>query len=208
MFDIRRLAECSQEIISAGQFLYGKGWSPATSSNYSSRIDWEHVAITVSGKHKGELTPRDIMVVDLKGRPVASEAKPSAETLLHTVIYQEKPEVGAVLHTHSVCATVVSRYYADRNSLELQDYELQKAFAGITSHEGMVNIPIYENTQDIGQLSEDTRKLFLEHPECPGYLIRGHGVYTWGQTMQECLRHIEAMEFLLSCELEMLRIKR
>ncbi len=208
MFDITRVAECSQEIITAGHFLYAKGWSPATSSNYSSRIDWEHIAITVSGKHKGQLTPADIMIVDLKGKPVASNLRSSAETLLHTVIYEEKPEVGAVLHTHSVTATVVSRLYKDRSVLELEDYELQKAFTGVDTHEGKLNIPIFENTQDIAALSEETRTLFLSQPDCPAYLIRGHGLYTWGQDMKDCLRHIEAMEFLLNCELEMLRIKQ
>jgi len=203
-----RVADCSQEIIVAGQFLYARGWSPATSSNYSSRVDWEHIAITVSGKHKGQLTPADVMIVDLKGKPVASNLRSSAETLLHTVIYEEKPEVGAVLHTHSVSATVVSRWYKDQNALEFEGYELQKAFTGVDTHEGKLNIPIFENTQDINALSETTRTLFQEQPGCPAYLIRGHGLYTWGQDMMACLRHIEAMEFLLSCELEMLRIKR
>lgn len=77
MFDVTRYATVAQSIIEAGQFLYQRGWSPATSSNYSARIDREHIAITVSGRHKGQLTAGDVMVVDLAGNPVQSECKAS-----------------------------------------------------------------------------------------------------------------------------------
>ena len=44
----------AQEIIDAGRFLYGRGWSPATSSNYSTRLSPTEALLTVSGKHKGQ----------------------------------------------------------------------------------------------------------------------------------------------------------
>ncbi len=207
MFDVTRYATAAQSIVDAGQFLYGRGWSPATSSNYSARIDSDHVAITVSGRHKGQLTTADVMVVDLDGRPVQSQCKSSAETLLHTVLYRVFPEVGAVLHTHSVKATVLSRLIAAGQALELEGYELQKAFSGVETHEGALSIPVFDNTQDIPALAEDTRAWFLDHPEQPGYLIRGHGLYTWGKTMADCLRHVEAFEFLFECELETMRVR-
>lgn len=208
MFDVTRYAVAAQTLVDAGRFLYANGWSPATSSNYSARIDAEHIAITVSGRHKGQLGAGDIMVVDLKGRPVQSETKSSAETLLHTVLYEQFPETGVILHTHSVNATVLSRALAGKGKLELQDYELQKAFPGMTTHESSLVVPIFENTQDIVALSEDTRDWFARHPEQPGYLIRGHGLYTWGKTMADCLRHVEAFEFLFACELEMMRVTK
>lgn len=117
MFDITRYAEVSQNIIDAGQFLYKSGWSPATSSNYSARIDDQHIAITVSGKHKGALTSGDVMVVNLDGEPVQSDCRSSAETLLHTVIYDLFPHIDAVLHTHSMPATVLSRWLEGENEL-------------------------------------------------------------------------------------------
>ncbi|WP_111496690.1 methylthioribulose 1-phosphate dehydratase [Marinobacter bohaiensis] len=208
MFDVTRYARVAQSLIEAGQFLYANGWSPATSSNYSARIDDDHVAITVSGRHKGQLAAGDIMVVDLDGRPVQSATKASAETLLHTVLYRQFPEVGVVLHTHSVNATVLSRALADAGRLELRDYELQKAFPGISTHETALTVPIFDNTQEIDALSRETADWFAAHPEQPGYLIRGHGLYTWGKTMADCLRHVEAFEFLFACELEMMRVTR
>ena len=208
MFDVTRYADVSQRIIDAGRFLYERGWSPATSSNYSERIDAEHVAITVSGRHKGQLTAGDVMVVDLAGQPVQSRCRSSAETLLHTVMYELFPDVGAVLHTHSVNATVIGRLLAGEQSLTFRDYELQKAFTGVMTHEQDIEFPIFENTQDIAALSEQVRAHFRQHPEQPGYLIRGHGLYTWAGTMNDCLRHVEALEFLLACELETMRCRR
>ena len=207
MFDVTRYAIAAQSIVDAGRFLYDRGWSPATSSNYSARIDSDHVAITVSGLHKGQLAAGDVMVVDLNGNPVQSNCKSSAETLLHTVLYQVFPDAGAVLHTHSVKATVLSRLIPPGKSLELEGYELQKAFAGVTSHEGRLSVPVFDNTQDIPALAEQTAEWFRVHPEQPGYLIRGHGLYTWGATMADCLRHVEAFEFLFECELETMRVR-
>ena len=208
MFDVTRYAAAAQSIVDAGRFLYSQGWSPATSSNYSARIDGQHVAITVSGKHKGQLGAGDVMVVDLQGRPVQSETRSSAETLLHTVLYDLWPEVGAVLHTHSVNATVLSRLIAPAETLELEGYELQKAFSGVDTHESTLVIPVFDNTQDIPDLARRTQDWFRDYPNQPGYLIRGHGLYTWGRTMADCLRHVEAFEFLFACELETMRVCR
>ena len=205
--DLATYAVKAQEVIEAGQFLFAEGWSPATSSNYSARIDGEHLAITVSGKHKGRLQAGDIMVVDLQGNPVQSTLKSSAETLLHCVLYDWRDDIGAVLHTHSVAATVLSRALAGKSELVLCDYELQKAFPGIDTHEGELRIPIFENTQDIDALSEESLAYLQQHPNTPAYLIRGHGLYTWGATMADTLRHIEAMEFLMACELKALSLR-
>jgi methylthioribulose-1-phosphate dehydratase len=208
VFDATCYAERAQQIIDAGRLLYSRGWSPATSSNYSARLDARHIAITVSGRHKGQLTPEDVMVVDLSGRPVQSDRKASAETLLHTALYELFPHVGAVLHTHSLNATVLSRLLREQDSVRLRDYELQKAFEGVTTHEVEQVIPIFDNTQDIPALAATSREYLRSHPATPGYLIRGHGLYTWGRTLADSLRHVEAFEFLLACELETIRITR
>ncbi|HKK57618.1 methylthioribulose 1-phosphate dehydratase [Marinobacter sp.] len=207
MFDVIRFADAARAIVEAGQFLYHQGWSPATSSNYSARIDHSHIAITVSGRHKGRLGAGDVMVVDLEGRAVQSEARPSAETRLHTVLYKLLPDIGAVLHTHSVTATVLSRLCGADQALVLEGYELQKAFAGIDTHESTLTIPVFDNTQDISALAGQTVAWLQQYPDQPGYLIRGHGLYTWGRTMEDCLRHVEALEFLFECELETMRVR-
>ncbi|MCQ4324590.1 methylthioribulose-1-phosphate dehydratase [Stutzerimonas stutzeri] len=191
-----------QAIIDAGRFLYGRGWSPATSSNYSARLTSAEVLLTVSGKHKGQLAPDDLLAVDMAGNSLEEGKKPSAETLLHTQLYRWKPEIGAVLHTHSVNATVLSRL-ALGDSLVFADYELQKAFSGISSHESQVLVPIFDNDQDIARLAARVQPWLDAHPDCVGYLIRGHGLYTWGEKMSDALRQVEAFEFLFDCELKL-----
>lgn len=197
----------SQAIIDAGHFLYDRGWSPATSSNYSARLSSAEALLTVSGKHKGQLTPDDLLAVDMDGRSLEDGKKPSAETLLHTQLYRWRPEIGAVLHTHSVNATVLSRLCLS-DSLEFADYELQKAFSGVATHESQVTVPIFDNDQDIERLASRVQPWLDLHPDCVGYLIRGHGLYTWGAQMRDALRQIEAFEFLFECELKMRMLQR
>ena len=191
----------TREIIEAGRFLYGRGWSPATSSNYSARLSADQALLTVSGKHKGQLGEEDVLATDLDGISQEPGKKPSAETLLHTQLYRWKPGIGAVLHTHSVNATVLSRLTL-ADSLVFADYELQKAFSGVSTHESQVLVPIFDNDQDIARLAAKVQPWLDAHPECVGYLIRGHGLYTWGPRMSDALRQVEAFEFLFECELK------
>lgn len=193
--------QLNRALIETGQFLYGRGWSPATSSNYSARLSASEVLLTVSGRHKGQLGPDDLLATDLDGHSLEPGKRPSAETLLHTQLYRWGVGIGAVLHTHSVNATVLSRLTA-ADHLVFEDYELQKAFAGFSSHESRVLVPIFDNDQDIARLASRIQPWLDTHPDCVGYLIRGHGLYTWGTRMSDALRQIEAFEFLFECELK------
>ena len=204
-YDPQRLARCADEIIVNVRELAERGWTPATSSNFSCRMDATNVAITVSGRDKGRLVAADIMVVDVDGNPVATTQKSSAETLLHTQLYKRFPEIGCVLHTHSVNQTVASRLYAAKGAIRLEGYELLKAFGGNTTHDTMLDLPVLPNTQDMPELATRVETLLDAGPMW-GYLIEGHGLYAWGRDMAEARRHLEAFEFLLACELEMRRL--
>lgn len=193
--------QLTRDVIEAGRFLYGRGWSPATSSNYSARLAADQVLLTVSGKHKGQLGVDDVLATDLAGNSLEPGKKPSAETLLHTQLYAWKAQVGAVLHTHSVNATVLSRL-TEADHLVFEGYELQKAFSGVVSHEFRMLVPIFDNDQDIARLASKVKPWLEAHPDCAGYLIRGHGLYTWGPRMSDALRQVEAFEFLFECELK------
>ena len=206
-YDQNHLRHLAGEIITNVRELAHAGWTPATSSNFSRRLDDRHAAITVSGRDKGRLTEADIMVVDFDGKAVGNDKKPSAETLLHTQLYRRFPEIGCVLHTHSRTQTVASRLYAPAGHVRFEGYELQKAFFGNTTHEGAMDVPVFQNTQDMDELAGwvetalDTQCLW-------GYLIDGHGLYAWGRDMAEARRHLEAFEFLLGCELELRTLKQ
>lgn len=194
----------ANQLIDAGRFIDRKGWVPATSGNFSARLIDGRIAITVSGKHKGQLQLEDIMLIDAQGVSL-DDKKPSAETLLHTSLYQRFPEIGAVLHPHSINATLVSRIFKDR--INLENYELLKALKGIDTHETRVEIPIFANDQDIPRLAGKVARYLDEHGAIFAYIIAGHGLYTWGTTVSETLRHLEALEFLFDCELRLYGVK-
>jgi methylthioribulose-1-phosphate dehydratase len=194
----------AQSLIEAGGFLAAQGWAPATSGNYSARLADGTVAITASGRDKGQLTVDDIMVVDGDGKPLQTGQRSSAETLLHTSLYQAYPALGAVLHSHSIDCVTLSRWLLGRgqDGLVLTNYELLKAFPGITTHDGEVDIPIVANSQDMVALSRVVLDR-LEALSMPvGYIIAGHGLYSWGATVAEARRTTEALEVLVSCALK------
>src|SRR5690606_7249666 len=129
-YDSHRLRELAGDLIVNIRELPRAGWTPATSSNSSQRLDERHAASTISGRDKGRLNEGDIMVVDFDGRAVGSDHRPSAETLLHTQLYARFPEIGCVLHTHSRAQTIASRLFAGTGHVRLEGYELLKAFRG------------------------------------------------------------------------------
>jgi methylthioribulose-1-phosphate dehydratase len=207
LIDRRALEICAVQIADAGRELGALGWTPATSSNFSMRLDAGHAAVTISGRDKGRLGIDDIMVVDLAGKAIGTDARPSAETALHTQIYRRFPEAGAVLHTHSRAQSVASRWFAARGLVRFEGWELQKAIAGYTTHESALDIPVFPNTQDMGVLVGQVDAWLDAGKPLHGYLIDGHGIYTWGRDMPETRRHLEALEFLLNCELDLLRLR-
>ncbi len=182
-----------------------RGWVPATAGNISLRLADGDIAITMSGGHKGFLTPSGVMRVDGAGHSLTPGARPSAETLLHCQIYRLFPEAGAVLHGHSIPATVLSMSLPHEDALVFSGYELQKAFAGQTTHEAALKLPVVDNDQIIARLA-DTLEPALKDGAAPGYLIRGHGVYVWGPDMPKALARLEGIEFLLACALERRRL--
>ena len=204
-YDPARLRELAQLLIGNIRELAQAGWTPATSSNFSHRLDDRHAAITVSGRDKGRLVEDDIMVVDFDGQAVGRPLRPSAETLLHTQLYRRFPDIGCVLHTHSPVQTVASRLYAGAGHVRLAGYELLKAFHGNSTHEAAVDVPVFPNTQDMDVLAAQVDAL-LDRQAMWGYLIDGHGLYAWGRDMAQARRHLEAFEFLFACELELRKL--
>ena len=206
-YDPARLAACAAEIIANTRELSALGWTPATSSNFSMRLDGQYAAVTVSGRDKGKLTEDDIMVVDFDGHAVATEQRPSAETVLHTQLYRRMPDVGCVLHTHSLSQTLASKLYSGAGHIRFEEYELIKAFRGQETHETIMDVPVLANNQHLPTLAAQVDVLLDKGPIW-GYLIEGHGMYAWGRDMAEARRHLEAFEFLINCELEMRKLRQ
>jgi len=197
---------CADAIAQAAKELATLGWTPATSSNFSMRVDDTHAAITISGRDKGKLARDDIMLIDLDGHAVGTEARPSAETALHTQVYRRWPGIRVVLHTHSRTQSVASRLFAAEGVIRLEGWELQKAITGFHTHESVLEIPVFPNTQRMPELVAQVDAWLDAGKPLHAYLIDGHGIYTWGQDMAETRRHLEALEFLLACELDLRRL--
>lgn len=191
-------------LIAAGRFIDHKGWVPATSGNFSARLSDGTIAITVSGRHKGHLQHDDIMLIDAEGRSLDGK-KPSAETLLHTYLYRRYPDIHAVLHPHSMNATLAARLFS--NELVLENYELLKALSGIDTHECRITVPIFQNDQNIPRLAALIDDYLDKHGDTHAYIIASHGFYTWGPSVETTLRHLEALEFLFDCEIRLHGVK-
>ena len=191
--------EAAEALVETGRWLHARGWLPATSGNLSLRTA-DGIAMSASGRDKGALTCEDILKVDLDGRPLAG-GKPSAETRLHCQLYRRMPLVGAVLHTHSVAATVLSRRAGAGGRIALLGYELAKALPGIRDHQTPVYLPVLGNSQDMAVLSAEADAALDAEPGLHGYLIAGHGTYTWAADLATARQQIEALEFLLTCQL-------
>jgi methylthioribulose-1-phosphate dehydratase len=182
---------------------YQRGWVPATSSNFSVRSedneDW--IVISQSGKDKEYIASHDFMLVDLEGQCIQPKgAKPSAETLLHTSLYKNT-EIGAVLHTHSLDSIMAAEVLRENGVISMQGLELLKAFSGIETHESTIDIPVFQNIQDMKELSERVLHSFSKSGWPVGYVIEGHGIYTWGKSLAEAKRHLEALEYLFNFHL-------
>lgn len=200
------LHQYADELIAAGRLLYSMGMVPATSGNFSARLSDNTMLITVSGRNKGRLEREDIMLADARGNSLDGN-RPSAETLLHVQIYKHFPGARCVMHPHSVNATLLS--LMTDGDIVLQGYELLKALPGISTHESKVTVPVFANDQDMSRLSTAVETRMQGSKEViHGYLIRGHGFYTWGNSVDDALRHVEALEFLFDCEMRRKEVNR
>ncbi len=199
----------ADQIAEIARWAYRNGWAPATSTNYSVRLPPDAApaicAITSSGVDKLTLQADDVLAVDREGRPAdGSGLIPSAETLLHLMIYETR-NAGAVLHTHSKAAALLSRFAAVDGRVLLSGWEMLKGLEGVTTHESEVALPVFPNSQDIPALAAYIKPWLGALPSCFAFLLSGHGLYVWGKDLTQAKRHLEACEFLLQCEWEVRR---
>ncbi len=186
-------------LVDIGRWVSSRDWVPATSGNLSLRTANGEIAITRSGIDKGALTPTDILLVNLENPTTPGT---SAETPLHLAAYRCLPQANAVLHTHSRAATLLSRRYAQAGMVTFSGFELQKGISGVMTHTGDLALPIYDNSQDIPALADHVVATGGYASAAHGFLLAGHGLYTWGKTEAEARRHLVALEFMMDCVLQ------
>jgi len=186
----------AEQLAEVGRICYARGWAFGTSGNFSAVVQRDPLtlAITTSGVDKGLLEPGQIVAIDGTGRVLRGSGKPSAEATLHLAIARAR-RAGAVLHTHSVWSTILSDTGAD-GSLAIDGYEMLKGLDGVHTHEHQERLPIIDNTQDWAAAVPQVEATLRDHPAAHGFLIRRHGLYTWGHNLAEAKRHVEVLEFL------------
>lgn len=181
-----------------GREFHVRGWVLGTSGNFSAVLHREPLwlAITSTGSDKGHLSVGQILELDETLTVFRGEGRPSAETALHLAIVRGR-QAGAVLHTHSVWSTVLSGWHASKGGVVIEGYEMLKGLDGIHTHKHREWLPIVENSQDMHELAQEISQTLEENPSAHGFLLRGHGLYTWGADLAEAKRHIEIFEFLM-----------
>jgi methylthioribulose-1-phosphate dehydratase len=191
-------AEIEIFLAELGRRCHARGWVLGTSGNFSAVLSRDPFCLTVtsSGLDKGSLTSQQFVRVNAAGIVTDTTGRPSAETALHLAVVRQRP-AGAVLHTHSVWSTIVSDKYAGQDGLWIEGYEMLKGLEGVSSHDHREWLPILENDQDIPKLAGVVESTLKRHPDVHGFLLRRHGLYTWGENLAQADRHLEILEFLL-----------
>jgi methylthioribulose-1-phosphate dehydratase len=191
-------AELARQLCEIGREAHARGWALGTSGNMSavSARDPLRLAITPSGADKGRMAPEQILEIDGDGRAVRGEGRPSDEARIHLTVVRARA-AAAVLHTHSVWGTVLSEAWAPEGGIAISGYEMLKGLEGVRTHAHREWLPIVENRQDWANGAETVRAALEAHPEAHGFLLRGHGLYTWGADLAQARRHLEVLEFLL-----------
>jgi len=194
-----RFAQISTSLASIAREFQVRGWAVGTSGNFSAVVDREplRLAMSPSGIDKGALMAEHILMIDQQVRVISGHAaKPSDESPLHIRIIQERG-VGAVLHTHSIWNTILSDLHADEKGLAIEGYEMLKGLEGVSTHEHREWLPILENSQDMSALADSIGGILRKHKDAHAFLIRRHGLYSWGEDLAQAKRHVEIIEFLL-----------
>ena len=206
MFTGKNLA-FAEELLEAIWFFSKKGWSPATSTNYSVRSDKsDEIIISRSGVDKSQFKLSDLILINSYGHVLPPFDRPgiksSAETEIHTAIYQKFPEVNCVLHTHSAPGTILSYLLNREGQITFEGLEILKGLEGNKTHDLNASLPIVPNSQDMADILAAMENKFTS---AHGFLIAGHGLYSWGNDIASAKRHIETFEFLFECYMMMRR---
>ena len=189
-----------RDVITLAHHAGARGWIPATSGNFSVRVDADHAAITATGGDKTKLTSDGVIIADINGPP---HARASAEAPLHLALYRLSPEIGAVAHIHGMASVLASLRFQKEGRVRIENLELLKAFRGVTTHETALDVPIFANTQDMDGLAAEVEKRFAGKPLGFGFLLAGHGLYAWGRDTTDALRHLDAFDYLFTLMLKL-----
>jgi methylthioribulose-1-phosphate dehydratase len=189
--------QAAEFLTAVGRRFHARGWVLGTSGNFSvvTCRDPLRLSITASSVDKGALEPSHIIDIDDQCTVHGGYGNPSAETLLHLEIARRRG-AGAILHTHSVWATMLSDRHGLDGGISIEGYEMLKGLDGVRTHEHREWVPIVPNDQDMTRLARVVGTTLDTNPAAHAILLQRHGLYTWGASLADAVRHIEILEFL------------
>lgn len=173
-----------EAVLATSREMVAKGLVVGPAGNVSMRVrdnGRDLLAITPSRKQYEALTPDDIQVVDFEADPVEGDLVPSVETLMHVAVYRARPDVGAVVHTHSVYATVLAVARLDLPPL-LDEM--------VTSVGGDVKVAEYAFPSSEALAQEVGRSLGKRN----AVILANHGVVGAGRDLRQALAVCELVE--------------
>jgi L-fuculose-phosphate aldolase len=171
------------EVVRVARRMAGAALSLGTSGNVSARADSDTIAITPSGVPYETLTEEDIVLVNVRTRAVVSgRLKASSETPMHTAIYLQRPDIGAIVHTHSLYATA---FAAAGKPIEAVHYVIA------TMGYRIPVVPYYTyGSEELASAAAETLT------EGKAALLQNHGVLALGTDLNEAYYHAETVEYL------------
>lgn len=187
------------EMLEIIRLLYRRGELPATAGNFSLRSEEKAgcFLVTQSGVDKGKLGLQNFIRINGAGEMdptfASSGKKTSDETDLHLMIYKNG-QARAIIHTHDPKAVALS--LKEKKVFEFSDLEILKGISGIKTHQTKLKLVIFENSQDIRKLADEVQSSFKEVETAHAFFLRGHGLYTWGNSVHEAKRHYEVYNYL------------
>jgi L-ribulose-5-phosphate 4-epimerase len=163
------------------------------------------VVIKPSGLPYEDMTPEQMVVVSLNdGRVSEGTLRPSSDTPTHLVLYRAFPEVGAIVHTHSLYATAWAQSCRDLPPLGTTHADF--AHGPIPCTRPMTDLEI------INDYEANTGRTIIERFDgippmnCPAVLVANHGPFAWGRTPQEAVHHATVLEQVARLASETLRL--
>jgi methylthioribulose-1-phosphate dehydratase len=187
------------QLCALGRWIMQRQWFPSGSGLFSVRTSEHSALFTGQDKDKSELSPADLVPYNW-----ATQNQTDTATAIHQFLYQCNPQHKVVLQTHSLQATVFSRLIkADQH--QFVGYELQHMVAISEAQRSCCPLAILDakgTELTLQELHHRFERETLPH----ALLIRGHGLYVWGDSMDSVKRHQEAWHFLIGCELERIKL--
>ena len=190
----------TNQLCDTAHYFHKKGWMLGTAGNLSAKAPQQGFWITSSGQNKGELLPEQFLLLSLEGdvlQQPSPSLKPSAETSIHIAVYDLFPQAQACLHVHML----ESNWVCDRhphNWIELPPLEMLKGFGW---KGGSARILVTDNHHEVPKIAADLRNAYQEEHDffwVPGFLIRNHGITTWGADVSQARNRIELFSYIFS----------